>query len=125
MVNRDKVIKGLTCCSNHTPGFGCSECPYECDDMDQCIEAVTYDALELLKEQEQTIKYMYDLLDDICKKYREETEGDGVCGLCQYDGAYIGQSGNWMNECPGFETNECFCMKNEIRKKCGQSLVND
>lgn len=48
MADRDKVIKGLTCCSNHTPGFGCSECPYECDDMDQCIEAITYDALELL-----------------------------------------------------------------------------
>ena len=52
MIDREKVIKGLTCCSNHTPGFGCSECPYECDDMDQCIEAVTYDALELLKKQE-------------------------------------------------------------------------
>ena len=55
MIDRGKVIKGLTCCSNHTPGFGCNECPYECDDMDQCIEAVTYDALELLKEQEAVV----------------------------------------------------------------------
>ena len=85
----------------------------------------TVDAGQLISAQKQTIKRLYELLEDVCKNIREKTEGDDVCGLCQYDGAYIGESGDWMNECPGFETNECFCMKNSIRKMCDMPLIDE
>jgi hypothetical protein len=83
------------------------------------------DALALLKAQEATINELYNLYDGLCKDIREKYESDDVCGLCKYDGAYVGDSGDYMNECPGFETNECFCMKNSIRKMCGQPLIEE
>ncbi len=70
-------------------------------------------------------KQLYDLLNRTCIKVRARHESDDVCGLCQYDGAYIGESGDWCNECPGFEKSDCFTMSNEIRKLCGVDLVPD
>ena len=81
------------------------------------------DAIELLKEQEETIDTLYSILNDVCKDVREETEGDHVCGLCEYDGAHKTDSGDWAGECPGFESADCFCMKNEIRKLCGKEFI--
>ena len=72
---------------------------------------------------EEIIKYMYDLLNDVCKDVRERNVDDDVCGLCQYDGAYRTESGDWANECPGFDRDDCFCMKNEIRRMCGVEEV--
>lgn len=88
----------------------------------ECIE----DILELLKEQDEmakTIDELYEILNDVCKDVREETEEDYVCGLCEYDGAHKTESGDWAGECPGFESADCFCMKNEIRKMCGKELI--
>lgn len=85
MPDRDKVIKGLKCCSNHTPGFGCSECPYECDDFDQCIEAVTYDALELLKEQEPRVLTLEEVKAfgwDYCYLEEERLPGKEYRAVC-------------------------------------------
>ena len=42
----------------------------------------------------------------IADTYRENVGDDGICGLCEYD-AYHGIEG-YANECPGFESNECF-----------------
>ena len=42
---------------------------------------------------------------------------DSVCGMCEYDGAYIGQSGDWCNECPGFDKDDCFKLSDECRKR--------
>jgi len=80
-------------------------------------------AIELLKEQDETIKKLYKILDDTCKEVREKTEQDYVCGLCQYDGAYKTDTGEWANECPGFDERDCFCMKNKIREMCGVELL--
>lgn len=74
-------------------------------------------------DKDAVIKYLYNLLNDVCKDVRETHVGEDVCGLCQYDGAYMGDSGDWMNECPGFESNECFTMKNSIRELCGIELL--
>ena len=70
-----------------------------------------------LRKQKDTIKKLYEILDETCKDQRERNEDDSVCGLCQYDADH-GLDG-YANECPGFETSECFCMKNEIRRLCG------
>ena len=54
--NREKVIAGLRCCINRECG-GKTLCPY----MGQCgedIPVVMRDALSLLKEQDEEIKYL-------------------------------------------------------------------
>ena len=51
MVNREKVIKALSC-ENRTSSFGCYniDCPY--NSIENCYsEQIMHDALELLKEQ--------------------------------------------------------------------------
>ena len=50
MPDREKVIKGLRCCS-HTDGVNCIYCPYDISDSD-CTALLSMDVLELLKEQE-------------------------------------------------------------------------
>ena len=54
-------------------------------------------------------------LEEIFANIREKNEDDSVCGLCEYDGAYIGQSGDWCNECPGFDKSDCFKLKDKYR----------
>lgn len=58
MTEREKIIKGLECCS--TPYKSCSKvCPYskECFEMDgEGITHLCSDALELIKEQQKQIK---------------------------------------------------------------------
>lgn len=49
-MDREKVIKGLHCCS-HTDGVNCIYCPYDNTDED-CTALMSMDVLELLKEQE-------------------------------------------------------------------------
>lgn len=49
-MDREKVIKGLHCCS-HTDGVNCIYCPYNISDTD-CTASMSMDVLELLKEQE-------------------------------------------------------------------------
>ena len=52
-MDREKVIKELTCCIYSEEECECPEdCPYVDDDMSECQAKVMRDALELLKEQE-------------------------------------------------------------------------
>lgn len=76
-----------------------------------------------MKSKDEIISELYDLLDDVCKDVRETYVHDDVCGLCQYDGAYMTDSGDWANECPGFDRDDCFTMKNSIREMCGKELL--
>lgn len=55
--------------------------------------------------------------EEILSHIREREVDDSVCGLCEYDGAYIGQSGDWCNECPGFDRDDCFKLKDKYRKE--------
>jgi len=67
---------------------------------------------------EERIKNLLNLLDEVCKNIRETHGDDSVCGLCEYDGdAFIAELGEWVNECPGFDKDDCFCMKENIKKK--------
>lgn len=50
----------------------------------------------------------------LCKYVRECTGDDIVCGLCEYDAGTVGEE---PMECPGFETNECFVLKESLRKQ--------
>ena len=73
-----------------------------------CIERrlVSYKLTDLVNEFEEILSHI-----------REREENDSVCGLCEYDGAYMGQSGDWCNECPGFDKADCFKLKDKYKKE--------
>lgn len=76
--------------------------------------------IEKLEEKE---KYIKELMQELCFSVREAHGDTDVCGLCEYDGAYMTESGDWANECPGFESNECFKLSNEISEKLSISNI--
>ena len=69
------------------------------------------------------ISKFIDGLEEIFADLRERHVDDSVCGLCEYDGAYMGQSGNWCNECPGFDRDDCFKLSDETRKKWTDEII--
>ena len=66
--------------------------------------------LEKVKAERDEI---FHLLEDTCKAIREKSVEDYVCWLCEY-------GGDWVNECPGFERDDCFCLKESLRERFGQ-----
>ena len=73
MADREKVMKGLECCSQgakepYTPTIRyCAECPYPESEI-PCTRALARDALELLKAQEprvMTLEEVEDALDTV------------------------------------------------------------
>jgi len=69
------------------------------------------------------ISKFIDGLEETFAYIREREGGDSVCGLCEYDGAYIGQSGDWCNECPGFNRDDCFKLSDETRNKWTEEII--
>ena len=51
--------------------------------------------------------------EELCKYIREVTGGDLVCGLCEYDAGTVGEE---PMECPGFNSNECFKLKESFKQ---------
>ena len=70
------------------------------------------------------INKFIDELEEIFAGQRERHVDDSVCGLCEYDGAYIGQSGDWCNECPGFDRDDCFKLSDKYRKEWIDTIAN-
>lgn len=54
--------------------------------------------------------------EELCRYVRECTGDDIVCGYCEYDAGTIGEE---PVECAGFETNECFKLKESFKRKYG------
>ena len=69
------------------------------------------------KKAEYKLTALVNEFEEILSHIRERNVDDSVCGLCEYDGAYIGQSGDWCNECPGFEKDDCFKLKDKYREE--------
>lgn len=65
---------------------------------------------------------LIDRFEQILRDIRETNGDDSVCGMCEYDGAYIGQSGDWCNECPGFDEEDCFKLSDKCRKRWLKSV---
>ena len=61
------------------------------------------------------IKKLVDELEEIFSDIREKNVDDSVCGLCEYDCDH-GLDG-FANECPGFEWDDCFKLKEEYRRE--------
>lgn len=66
MVDREKVIKGLECCSVKQ---SCLECPWQGID---CNDKLHLAALELLKHDEQTIESLERTIDKLTKSIAEQ-----------------------------------------------------
>ena len=75
------------------------------------------EALEKQAEYRNRIKDLITIIENICKDSRERHTDDEHCGLCEYDGAYIGESGDWCNECPGFDKDDCFELSNRFKSR--------
>lgn len=52
--------------------------------------------------------------ENLCKYIREVTGSDLVCGLCEYDAGTVGEE---PMECPGFDSNECFKLKESFKQR--------
>lgn len=76
-----------------------------------------------LIDRQQAIDKFIDALEEIFSDIHEREVDDSVCGLCEYDGAYMGQSGNWCNECPGFDRDDCFKLSDKTRKKWTDEII--
>lgn len=70
-----------------------------------------------LATERHKVKSLIEVIDETCKYQRERNGDDSICGLCEYDGATIGENGDWMNECPGFETDSCFKLRQSFIDK--------
>ena len=81
---------------------------------------------ELISRQaaQHKINVLIDEFEIIMKDIRERHVDDSVCGLCEYDGAFMSDSGNWCNECPGFERDDCFKLKDQYREEWAGSIKN-
>ena len=89
MPEREKVIKGLECCSK-----GCSGgCPYSVEGGD-CCTALAADALELLKAQEpvEPKREMIEFFDGLTGQ-KFEVPTCGICGTLVGDALYCPQCG--------------------------------
>lgn len=91
------------------------------DAMDTAIKALEQTDTTGDTISRQKVKYKLSALvnefEEILSHIRERNVDDSVCGLCEYDGAYIGQSGDWCNECPGFDKDDCFKLKGKYREE--------
>ena len=61
------------------------------------------------------LKELVSEMETIFSDIREREVNDCVCGLCEYDCDH-GIDG-FANECPGFERDDCFKLKEECRKE--------
>lgn len=66
---------------------------------------------------------MIDELEEIFSEIREKHVDDSVCGLCEYDCDH-GLDG-FANECPGFDCDDCFKLKDEIRREWLATMQSD
>ncbi len=96
------------------------------DALDMAIEALNCSEIPNNSDtisRQQAIDKFINALEEIFSDIRERHVDDSVCGLCEYDGAYIGQSGDWCNECPGFDRDDCFKLSDKTRKKWTDEII--
>ena len=76
MIDREKVIKALECCSNDK--WGCRECPYF-PEMESCEERLKHNALELIKAQEQQINELNERITQLQRDFDNQFAKEAEC----------------------------------------------
>lgn len=118
-MNADEIVRALRCCGNtDTKKPDCEHCPLLSTRM--CVKVMLEGAADLIEQQQSHIAELEQQLAAsqreeqaavenmkiIADTYREKNCDDGICGLCKFDADH-GLDG-YANECPGFETDDCF-----------------
>ena len=102
MTKLEKAIKGLECCK-YINKLDCDNCPYTYNarsDRCECTAEMAFDALELLKEQEQILVHssdFYGVMYADCPKCHERIDSivnKHFCGNC-------GQAIKWTETAEG------------------------
>lgn len=112
MIDKEKVLTGLECCSMN--GNGCRQYPYnkDCDEMPDFGNAqLCSDALELLKEQQETIASLQGTICKLNAALAEQPKqkhghwisvikdnGHYTCSCCG-TGRYMNFVPNYCSEC--------------------------
>lgn len=78
-------------------------------EQEPCEDCISRKAVEC------KLKSLVNEMETIFADIRESKVDDSVCGLCEYDCDH-GIDG-FANECPGFECDDCFKLKDEYRKE--------
>ena len=121
MVDREKVLSGLKSCADST-GALCRTCPYDFVHNENCMGDMARDALELLKEQQETIA---SLQGTICKLNAALAEQPKQKFFVDSDGKMtplpIQKHGHWVFDPDGMDWNipawkcsECHCRNDNI-----------
>lgn len=109
MPDREKVYKGLECCS--VLEGKCKECPYETEGyVAECTSALASDALALLKVQQDKIERLEDdkhTLKDVITKLKTQEAVEPFCWnddygqhwKCGHCGKVIGANDKYCHEC--------------------------
>ena len=135
-IDADAALKALRKCQTYLYDARDPELKIELSSAEEAINnlpTIQPEKAQLSKEGEtkdatkgatsDLISKFIDGLEEIFAHIREKHVDDSVCGLCEYDGAYIGQSGDWYNECPGFDRDDCFKLSDETRKKWTYEII--
>lgn len=88
-------------------------------------------AKEEIEHLRNSLENANNLYESTCKSVREKTVSECVCGMCKWDcDTSVGPSGEYMQECPGFNKDDCFELNREkyndiiFEKKDTKSKVN-
>lgn len=127
-MDREKVKKGLECCCEQIEGMNCDHCPYdkeqiEIGEINQCTSALAYDALALLKEQQEYIEYwsgkydeygkaymkVRDERDALMKEQEAKTQGgdSGMCEICSFYERALPMKPNYNARTNWYECGAC------------------
>ena len=128
LISRQAVIDALTALEEPAPTARHLSAIYDCEDAIKALPSAqpeTHDkrtkthACDLIDRRKVRYKLtaLVNEVEEIFAHIRESEVDDSVCGLCEYDGAYIGQSGDWCNKCPGFDRDDCFKLKEKYREE--------
>ena len=85
------------------------------NDMDKTTVESCEGAIKILKAIDDKLAGLVDEMESIFSDIREKEVDDSVCGLCEYDCDH-GLDG-FANECPGFEKDDCFKLKEEYKRE--------
>ena len=104
----DEIVKALKLCAGDRCCEGCIE-----EQSVRHWQIVMREAAGLIEslraEVDESQRREQAAVEDvkiIADTYREKNCDDGICGLCKFDADH-GLDGD-ANECPGFETDDCF-----------------
>ena len=98
-MNADEVVRALRNCKAYKTKYDLQIAMIRAADLIESLQAQLAASQRRADAAKENMKIIADT-------YREKNCDDGICGLCKFDADH-GLDG-YANECPGFETDDCF-----------------